>query len=121
MQGGTFNFDNGGVNASTLNVGGNVNLTGGNFQPNGAPASTHVHAINVKGNWNNNGGTYTAGSETVTFNGTTASTQTISGTTSTTFNILSISNSNAGGNVAVAANTNASAVTLFRKRFKING
>ncbi|HLY69043.1 MAG TPA: T9SS type A sorting domain-containing protein, partial [Puia sp.] len=109
IQGGTFDFDNGGSAASTLNVNGNINLTGGNFQPNGAPASTHAHVINVKGNWANNGGTYTAGSESVIFIGSSA--QTINGTTSTTFNELTISNTNASG-VTIAANTKAALVTL---------
>ncbi|MEO6902806.1 MAG: T9SS type A sorting domain-containing protein, partial [Bacteroidia bacterium] len=54
--------------------------------------SASNYAVNVKGNFTNNG-TFTPQVGTVTFNGTTA--QTIGGTSSTTFNGLAISN-NAG-------------------------
>ena len=47
------------------------------------------YGVNVKGNWINNG-TFTQGSGTVTFNGTTA--QTIGGTTTTDFNNITQSN-----------------------------
>lgn len=58
--------------------------------------------MNIAGNWVNNG-TFSPGTDTVTFNGTT--TQTISGTTATTFNSLTDSNTSAAlttsGNLSI--------------------
>jgi hypothetical protein len=50
-----------------------------------------TNTLNVSGNWTNNGGTFTCGTGTVNFNGTT--TQTIGGASGTTFNNLSLNNS----------------------------
>ncbi len=50
-------------------------------------------SFNIKGSWTNNG-TYTKGTETITFNGSSA--QTIGGSASTTFNNLTIANTSGG-------------------------
>jgi hypothetical protein len=69
-------------------------------------ASTKILAGNISlaGNWTNNASAVTTTSTTVTFNGT--SLQTIGGTTSTSFNGLTITNSlNVDLGIATAANT----------------
>jgi hypothetical protein len=53
-------------------------------------AATGSSTLSVSGNWTNNTGTFTANSSTVNFNG--SSTQTVGGTTATTFNNLTNSN-----------------------------
>ncbi|MGH9871612.1 MAG: DUF4214 domain-containing protein [Pyrinomonadaceae bacterium] len=95
----TQNFDNFTVNKSggsvlsvaastnTLDINGNVTLTLGNFTAGTAAA------ITVAGNWTNNGGSFTPGAGTVTFDG--GAGQSITGSTATTFNNLT--NSNASG------------------------
>lgn len=84
--------------AQALTVNGNFTLgSGTSFS-----ASFYSHA--VKGNFSNSG-TFTAGSSTFTFNGTT--TQTVGGSNSTTFRSLTINNSNgislSGVDVTVSA------------------
>ncbi|HEX4373453.1 MAG TPA: hypothetical protein VHZ50_09150, partial [Puia sp.] len=99
VQGGTTTFDAAatGEGKVTLNVTGDVNITGGTLDPN--DGSTTAHIINAGGNWAlNTAGTFTAGSASVIFNGSSA--QTIGGTKGTAFNNLTISNS--GGNVSLA-------------------
>jgi CSLREA domain-containing protein len=54
-------------------------------------AATAGSTINVSGSWTNNGGTFTPNTGTVNFNG--AATQTIGGTSASTFNNLTDSNS----------------------------
>ncbi|MBI5303650.1 MAG: hypothetical protein HY868_16055 [Chloroflexi bacterium] len=65
-------------------------------------------SLDVKGNWINNGGTFTAGTSTVGFNGTSA--QTISGTT--TFNNLTINNGTGGSTTLAADATVNGTLTL---------
>ena len=72
---------------ATRTINGNVTLSSS------APFTlSGAQTINVKGNWTNNGATFTAGTSTIAFNGTSA--QTIGGTAATTFNNLTINNSN---------------------------
>ena len=60
--------------------------------------------LSLKGNWTNNGGTFTPGSATVTFNGSSA--QTIGGTATTqTFNNLTLSNTSGGVSVGGSTTT----------------
>ena len=62
----------GAASTTTLTLNGAMTLTSGNF------AAGTITAINLPGNWTNNGGTFTPGSSNVTFNSTTA-TQSITG------------------------------------------
>ncbi len=71
---------------ATLTLNGSLTITAGTF------AAGTATAINIAGNWANNGTAFTAGSGTVTFNG--GSAQTISGSTITTFNNITLNNSN---------------------------
>lgn len=74
-----------GGSMTTLSLSGNMTLTSGTLN-----AGT-LNAINMtSGNWTNNGGTFTPGNTTVTFNGTGA--QAINGTAaSQTFNSITVS------------------------------
>lgn len=86
--------------------------------------NTNNFNVTVKGNWVNNAAVtaLTAGTATVTFNGTAA--QSIGGTFATTFNNLTVSN--AGNTVSLLANTNingnlsVSAGTLDLSTFTAN-
>ncbi len=81
----------------------NFNLSNGSFFPAGNSAFKNITIggggiltaqsgnISVSGNWTNNGGAFTPGAGTIVFNGTTA--QTIGGSSATTFNNLTDSNS----------------------------
>jgi Domain of unknown function (DUF4214) len=75
------------ASTNTLDINGNVTLTLGTF------AAGTATAITVAGNWTNNGGSFTPGAGTVTFDG--GGGQAIGGTTATTFNNLT--NANASG------------------------
>src|ERR1051325_10170383 len=102
----------------TLTVGGNwslssssslatnntiVNLTGTLTITSGTLTASNTAAFNVGGDWTN-GGTFTPGTGTVTFNGT--SPQTISGATATTFSGVAITNTT--GAISVSTNFSAS-------------
>jgi hypothetical protein len=79
--GGTFTETQGNFTApATMTVTGDITLTSGTF--------TAGTALTASGNWYNNGATFTAGGGTVTMNG--SSTKIIGGTTSTTFNNLTL-------------------------------
>lgn len=67
---------------NTLSVNNSITISSGSLISNNL-------AISLKGNWQNDGG-FTAGTSSVTFNGTSA--QSILGASSTTFNSLNISN-----------------------------
>jgi fibronectin-binding autotransporter adhesin len=81
------------TNAVTIT--GNLTLSSGTLDVTAAN-----RGMNIKGNWNNNGGTFMPRAGTVTLNGT--ADQVIDGSTVTTFNNLTINNSGA----AVTAQTN---------------
>ena len=81
----------------SVTINGDLSLTSGTLA-----ASTF--SIAVKGSWFDNGGTFTPGTGSVVLNGT--GSQTIGGSSSTTFNQLAISNVSAS--VSVAANINVS-------------
>jgi len=103
---GTFNmsnaaatFSNGSatIAASTSISTGSLNLTGHlTNAATGSIAVTGAGNINEAGNWTNDG-TFTAGTGTVTFNGTVA--QTLNGAAATTFNSFAINNT--GGDVTI--------------------
>jgi hypothetical protein len=84
---------------------GNLTITGGQLRSNG-------NDITVGGNWTNNG-SFVAGTDLVTFNGTAA--QTIGGTTSTLFNNITFNNTLPGTGIAitVARGANVSGVLTF--------
>ncbi|MCF6128201.1 T9SS sorting signal type C domain-containing protein [Flavobacterium sp. AS60] len=69
--------------AATRTVNGNINVSGG-------LTMSGTQTVNVAGNWVNSSGTFTKGTETFNFNGTA---QSIGGSTSTTFNNVTLSNS----------------------------
>jgi len=86
-----------GGSTTTLTLNGSLNLTSGTFDK-GTAAD-----INVGGNWSNNGGTFTPGTGTVTFNSTTAA-QAINGTAVTqSFNNITVNKS--GQTLGVAGST----------------
>ncbi|MGH9928491.1 MAG: DUF4214 domain-containing protein [Pyrinomonadaceae bacterium] len=86
-----------GGSTTTLTLNGTMTLTSGTFDKGTAAA------INVGGNWTNNGGTFTPGLGTVTFNSTTAA-QSINGSALTqTFNNLT--ENKTGQTLSVAAST----------------
>ena len=87
---------------AALTVNGNVTLGAG------STLSAASLAIAVKGNWTNNGATYTPGTQAVTFSGTSA--QTIDGSSATTFNSVTINNSTGVSLSGVNASLNATGV-----------
>ena|GEM_PF-1981113 len=101
QNGGMLNFKSG-ANAITINIGGNVSIESG-----GVLTLTTSGAVNanVSGNWTNSGA-LTAGTSTVSFNGT--STQAIGGTSATTFNNLTV---NSGAQVVFPTNVGATILT----------
>jgi hypothetical protein len=68
---------------ATLGINGNLTLTTGTF--------TAGSTTTIAGNWTNNGGTFTPNSGTINLNG--SGSQTTGGTSSTTFNNLTLNNS----------------------------
>lgn len=106
--------------AVVVNINGNISITGLTFSSgtlNGLAAT-----ISDSGDWNNNGGTFNPGTGTVSFTGT-SGTQTIGGSTGTTFNNLTLNNSGTEAAMSrdqtvngllniVAGNLNAGAFTL---------
>jgi hypothetical protein len=100
--------------AQTLTATGNltINATGTNSLVSTGNPTTLANAINVGGNWSNSG-TFTAGGSTVTFNAA-SGTQTIGGSSSTTFNSLTLSNNTTrqfGNNASAKTFTVASTLT----------
>ncbi|MHB9143380.1 MAG: beta strand repeat-containing protein, partial [Paludibacter sp.] len=79
--------------SAATTISGNLLISQGTFSTSGSN-----YNIFLDGNWTNSGGTFTAGSGTVTFNGSSA--QSINGSTSTTFNNLVINNSG-GANLGI--------------------
>ena len=81
---------------SSTNTFGNITLNASSV------LTANSNDFSVKGNWTNNGGTFTGtAGKTVTFNGS-ASTQSITGSGQTTFENLTINNSNASETVTVS-------------------
>ncbi len=86
--------------AATRTVNGNVTINSS------APLTmSGAQIVNVKGNWSNSG-TFTAGTGTINFNG--AVNQSIGGSSSTTFNNLTITNTGATDNNLVSLGINTS-------------
>ncbi|MFZ5919780.1 MAG: C25 family cysteine peptidase [Chloroflexota bacterium] len=73
----------------------------------GSMLTVTTNAVEVGGNWDNSG-TFTPGTSTVTFNG--SSTQTLGGSSSTTFNNLTLDNA---GGVSLAAGQTVNGVLTF--------
>ncbi|MEP6819604.1 MAG: CSLREA domain-containing protein, partial [bacterium] len=74
----------GGGSTTTLTINGGVTLTAGTF------AAGTITNIGLPGDWSNNGGTFTPGTSTVTFNNTAAA-QNINGSAATqTFNSITV-------------------------------
>ncbi|MFI5253638.1 MAG: beta strand repeat-containing protein, partial [Bacteroidota bacterium] len=107
---------NGGI--STLGVA--TSLTGKLTISSGATLASGNFALNVAGNWLNNG-TYTAGTATVTFNG--AAQDTIGGSSTTAFSTLTISNSvgvRLTANISEAANLSVTTGNFDLQSFTAN-
>jgi hypothetical protein len=87
----------------TQTLGGNITVSGNIYTESGTTLHTSAsnYSISVGKNWINDG-TFTGGTGTVTLNGTT--TQQILGTSTTTFNNLTVSNTSAYINPAVNMN-----------------
>lgn len=83
----------------------------------GSLQHTGTGNINVTGNWINNGATFDGSTRTVAFNGSTE--QTIGGTSSTTFNNLTLSNS-AGASLGNSQTVNGT-LTLSNGSATLNG
>ena len=81
-----------------------------------ATFATSNYQINIEGNWVNNGASFTAGSGTVIFDGTSA--QSLGGTTSTTFSTLTINNPTT---VTLGINTGVSADLALNSGVLANG
>ena len=117
--GGSYNFNGNTVNttAASLNIGfttAGATMVNGNVAigANGTlAAGTAGTSIALTGNWSN-AGTFTNTNTTVTFNGTTASTQTITKSGGETFNNLTINTTGAGGVTLNNATTIATTLTL---------
>lgn len=76
--------------AATKSPDGNLDVDGDLIIESGSTLNQNGNSINVAGDWNNSG-TFTQGTQTVTFDGTSA--QTIGGSATTTFYDLTINNS----------------------------
>ncbi len=89
--------------SAVLALGGDLNVTGNININSGTTLQANNYGINFGGNWVNGGGTFTAGSSTVTLNGTNA--QTID---ATTFNNLVINKSSGiaslNNNITISGN-----------------
>ena len=77
------------TNGAIANSGSNLNVTGNLTLSSGGTLNGGESAINVEGNWENNEGTFNAGTSNVSFNGTSA--QAVNG--NTTFNNVVFSSS----------------------------
>jgi hypothetical protein len=94
------NSPTGRLDTSALTVSNNVTLSGGTLD-----AATNNLNMTVGGNWSNNGGAFSPGAATVTFNSTTAA-QTIGGTAaSQTFNAVTVNKT--GQTLSVGGSTTA--------------
>jgi N-acetylneuraminic acid mutarotase len=103
VNNGTFNAGTGTVSFSgTNNISGSSINSFNNITISGTLSVPSSQNINVAGNWINNS-TFTAGTGTVTFNGTT---QSIGGSASTTFNDLIINSGTTTLNTATIVNGN---------------
>lgn len=94
-DGGTSILPNLTVNATgtpSVNLNTAITVWGNVIIGSGTTLTANAQIISLTGNWTNNG-TFTPGTGTVTFNGST--TQTLGGTSSTTFNNLTINNTSA--------------------------
>ncbi len=76
--------------AGTASLNANINIDGNIVNGSGCTINQNAHSINLAGDWSNSG-TFTQGTQAVTFDG--ASSQTISGSTATTFYNLTANNS----------------------------
>ncbi len=97
--GGDLTISKGTASLTLSETNNNINLTG-NYTSNGILSFT-TGSFNIGGDFTNNG-TFTAGIGSVTFNG--AAPQTLGGTSTTTFNLLTINNS---GNSTITLGQNA--------------
>lgn len=101
-NGGTVSFD------GTSSILGTTNPSFQNIIINGT--LTPPTTLNLHGSFTNNGTFNNAGSGTVAFLGTAAVTQTVSGTTTTNFNNITVTNTTANPDVSVNTNQNLTGV-----------
>jgi hypothetical protein len=105
------NNPTGRLDTNDLTVNGTITIVGGTLD-----AATNNKNITIRGNWSNSG-TFTPGTGAVTFNGGAA--QTIGGTSATTFNNLTVNNTNGVSLSGVDATVNGT-LTFTNGNFTTN-
>ncbi len=118
-SGGKLNFSSG-TGAPAITVSGNITINSGGIMMGGS--SSGIPTLDVDGNWTN-AGTYTAGTNTVTFSGT--GDQTMTNASGETFKSITINKASGkfilAGNMAITTTGSLTAGTLSCGSYNITG